>query len=100
MKRPVQVIHTALKSSSSLKNVTDQELYELLASTVNKAAGVNGSPTYPHVSVITPDPSSQRGLCSQCGVQVSSQGSKHSYNKDPSMVTSVVGPHMKPFPAL
>ena len=54
--RPVQVIQTTLKSSSSLKSVTDQELYGLLASTVNKAAGqcgTVGSPTPPHVSITT-----------------------------------------------
>eukprot|EP00731_Ephydatia_muelleri_P014968 Em0008g688a len=38
MEKPVQVIQTALRSNSSLKNVTDQELYELLAYTVNTAA--------------------------------------------------------------
>ena len=37
MEKPVQVIQTALRSNSSLKNVTDQELYELLAYTVNTA---------------------------------------------------------------
>ena len=58
MKRPVQVIQTTLKSSSSLKSVTDQELYELLASTVNKAAGqygIVGSPTPHHVNVTNPE---------------------------------------------
>ena len=38
MEKPVLVIQTALRSNSSLKNVTDQELYELLAYTVNTAA--------------------------------------------------------------
>ena len=38
MEKPVQVIQTALTSNSLLKNVTDQELYELLAHTVNTAA--------------------------------------------------------------
>eukprot|EP00731_Ephydatia_muelleri_P015447 Em0008g1167a len=37
MEKPVQVVQTALISNSSLKNVTDQELYELLAYTVNTA---------------------------------------------------------------
>ena len=37
MEKPVQVIQTALRSNSSLKNVTDQELYEMLAYTVNTA---------------------------------------------------------------
>ena len=37
MEKPVQVIQTALRSNSSLKNVTDQELYERLAYTVNTA---------------------------------------------------------------
>ena len=37
MEKPVQVIQTALRSNSSLKNVTDQELYELLAYSVNTA---------------------------------------------------------------
>ena len=38
MEKPVQVIQTALTSNSLLKNVTDQELYELLAHTVNTTA--------------------------------------------------------------
>ena len=37
MEKPVQVIQTALRSNSSLKNVTDEELYEMLAYTVNTA---------------------------------------------------------------
>ena len=37
MEKPVQVIQTAQRSNSSLKNITDQELYELLAYTVNTA---------------------------------------------------------------
>ena len=41
MEKPVQVIQTALKNNSVLKNVTDQELYELLAHTVNTAARHN-----------------------------------------------------------
>ena len=100
MKRPVQVIQTTLKSSSSLKSVTDQELYELLASTVNKAAGqygVVGSSTFPHINVTTPDPSSQRGLYSQRDMRPSSQGCIHEYNNDPSLVHGVEVPHMKPF---
>ena len=83
MKRPVQVIQTKLKGSSSLKCVTDQELYELLASTVNKAArqyGVVGSPTPLNVNVSTPD------LCN---------ASKHSYNKDPALVPGVEEPQSK-----
>ena len=99
MKRPVQVIYTTLNSSSSLKSVTDQELYELLASTVKKAAGqcgVVGSPTPLHVSVTTPDPLSLRALYSQRDVQQpSSQGSKYSYSKDPSSVPGVDA-QMKP----
>ena len=38
MEKPVQVIQTAQSSNSSLKNVTDQELYELLAYSINTAA--------------------------------------------------------------
>ena len=38
MEKPVQVMQTALTSNSLLKNVTDQELYELLAHTVNTTA--------------------------------------------------------------
>ena len=41
MEKPVQVIQTALKDNSLLENVTDQELYELLAYTVNTAARHN-----------------------------------------------------------
>ena len=96
MKTPVQVIHTALKSSSSLKSVTDQELYELLASTVNKAAGqygVVGSPTAPHVNVTTPDLSSKRYR--QCDVQLSWHASKHSHNKDPALVPEMEEPQSK-----
>ena len=92
MKRPVQVIKTTLKSSSSLKSVTDQELYELLASTVNKVAGqygVVGSPTPLHVNVATPDLSSKRNLCSQCEVQLSLHASKRSHNKDAALVPGV-----------
>ena len=98
MKRPVQVIHTTLKSSSSLKSVTDQELYELLASTVNKAAGqheVVGSPTPHHVNVTTPDLSSKRNLYRHCDVQLSSHASKHSYKKDPALVPEVEEPQSK-----
>ena len=100
MKRPVQVIQTTLKSSSSLKSVTDQELYELLASTVNKAAGqygVVGSSTPHHVNVTTPDPSSQRGLYSQHDMRPSSQGCIHEYYNDPSLVHGVEVPHVKSF---
>ena len=82
MKRPVQVIQTTLKSSSSLKTVTDQELYELLASTVNKAAGqcgVVGSPTPPHVNVATPELNAHEMSNSQSDVQPSSYGRKHSW---------------------
>ena len=91
MKRPVQVIHATLKSSSSLKSVTDQELYELLASTVNKAAaqcGVGGSPTPPHVNVTTPELSAQGMSNSQSYMQQSSDernlsyGRKHSCSED------------------
>eukprot|EP00731_Ephydatia_muelleri_P013289 Em0007g599a len=38
MEKPVQVIQTALTNNSLLKTVTDQELYELLAHTVNTTA--------------------------------------------------------------
>ena len=98
IKRPVQVIQTTLKSSSSLKSVTDQELYEMLASTVNKAAGqygVVGSPTLPHVNVTTPDLSSKRNLYRQCDVQLSSHACKHLYNKDPALVPGVEEPQSK-----
>ena len=98
MKRPVQVIQTTLKSSSSLKSVTDQELCELLASTVNKAGGqygVVGSPTAPHVSVTTPDLTSKRNLYRQCDVQLSWHASKHSHNKDPALVPGVEEPQSK-----
>ena len=81
MKRPVQVIQTTLKSSSSLKSVTDQELYELLASTVNKSAeqcGVVGSPTPYHVNVTPPELDAQEMSNSQSDVQQSYSGMKHS----------------------
>ena len=98
MKRPVQLIQTTLKSSSSLKSVTDQELCELLASTVNKAAGqygVVGFPTAPHVNVTTPDLTSKRNLYRQCDVQLSWHASKHSHNKDPALVPGVEEPQSK-----
>ena len=41
MDKPVQVIQTALKNSSVMKSVTNQELYELMANTVNTSARCN-----------------------------------------------------------
>lgn len=41
MDKPVQVIQTALKNSSLMKSVTNQELYELLANTVNTSTRRN-----------------------------------------------------------
>ena len=92
MKRPVQVIQTTLKSSSSLKSVTDQELYELLASTVNKAAGqrgVGGSPSPPDVNVATPELGAQEISNSQSDVEASSYGRKHSWCEDSSLLPDV-----------
>ena len=43
MEKPVQVIQTALKNSSLMKHVTDQDLYELLAHTVNTSVMWHGS---------------------------------------------------------
>ena len=57
MEKPVQVIQTAQSSNSSLKNVTDQELYELLAYTVNTAArpkdaeGITAPPSSSHFTM-------------------------------------------------
>ena len=96
MKRPVQVIQTTLKSSSSLKSVTDQELYELLANTVNKAAGqrgVVGSPTPPDVSVA--ELSAHEMSNSQSDVEASSYGRKHSWCEDSSLHPDVEEPQIK-----
>ena len=98
MKRPVQVIQTTLKSSSSLKSVTDQELYELLASTVNKAAGqcgVVGSPTPHHVNVTTREVFAQGMSRSQYDVQPFSHGRNLSYIKDSSSFLEVDEPKPK-----
>ena len=98
MKRPVQVIQTTLKSSSSLKSVTDQELYELLASTVNKAAGqrgVVGSPTPHHVNVATPELGAQEMANSHCYMEASSYGRKHSWCEDTSLLPDVQEPQRK-----
>ena len=98
MKRPVQVVQTTLKSSSSLKSVTDQELYELLASTVNKAAGqcgVGGSPTPHHVNPATPELCAQEMSNSQSDVQPSSYGRKHSWCEVSSLLSDVEEPLRK-----
>ena len=98
MKRPVQVIQTTLKSSSSLKSVTDQELYELLASTVNKAAGqrgVVGSPTPHHVNVTTPELGAQEMSNSQSDVQPSSHGIRCSSNEVSPLLPDVVDAKIK-----
>ena len=98
MKRPIQVIQTTLKSSSSLKSVTDQELYELLASTVNKAAGqcgVIGSSTPHHVNVSTPEPCAQEMSNSQSFMEASSYGRKHSWCEDFPLLSGVEEPQRK-----
>ena len=98
MKRPVQVIQTTLKSSSSLKSVTDQELYELLASTVNKAAEQYeevGSPTPHHVNVTTPELSAQEMSNSQRYMEASSYGRKRSWCEDSSLLSDVEEPQRK-----
>ena len=98
MKRPVQVIQTTLKSSSSLKSVTDQELYELLASTVNKAAGqygVVGSFSPHHVNVTTPELGAQKMSNSQSDVDASSYGRKHSCCEDSSLLLDMDEPQRK-----
>ena len=98
MKRPVQVIQTTLKSSSSLKSVTDQELYELLASTVNKAAGqygVVGSPTPHHVHVAIPELGAQEMSNSQSYVEASSYGRKHTWCENSSLLPDVEEPQRK-----
>ena len=81
MKRPVQVIQTTLKSSSSLKSVTDQELYELLASTVNKAP--------------TPVLGAQEMSNSQSDVEASPYGRKHSWCEDSSLLSDMDEPQRK-----
>ena len=72
MQRPVHAIQTALKSDSFLNNVTDEELYELLAHTVNSATThyeVSEQPvdssTASHIITTVPKPLPQESIYSQ-----------------------------------
>ena len=82
MKKPVQVIQTALKNSSMMKRVTDRELYELLANFVNTSARLNAeiSPFhYIPASAVATDALSKLSIPS---VGPSLHGNKSTYSSD------------------
>ncbi|KAL5491465.1 hypothetical protein EMCRGX_G016755 [Ephydatia muelleri] len=88
MERPLQVIRTTLKHSS-LESLTDKELYELLARTVNKTAAdskrkpVDNSVTSPGSNNVGTTPT----LSESVDVHSNSQNVSHKSKKDLSSYT-------------